>query len=484
MAIPFYGSPGDCFNRIGKAGAVLVNAYNNQQTQLTALTNTTTGVVAQYDAESDLQAQVGASYIGILNSIGAATGPTMAGLIQTTLNRMVFRDLSQLNQNLTSVNLQASLKEIVRQMNQQGVTIQSSTVTATVTQFAAYASVGNGVLVVSTRREDGLTQENSYAEVLTATCTQDSYLGGATEGNEGFTITGEGNQPNIFAFDWPLGSNSSVTYSAIDGNSDNSAGNILTNSGFNDWTGSLPTATLDNWTLALGTYGTTIIENQSIVFDGDASVELIGDGATLVSFYQDFDSSSGTAGTLSPLSQYAVNLWLRRDGTPAAAGVLQVELVDQNNNAVTDASGNANTFTVNLTALTTSFVAYSGTFRTPQVEPTAGYRIRLRLTTAITTGRSVYLDKLGLGLTTAQYLSGPATAVFAGSTPFVQANGDDPGPPTRGDIASAVITNTLGGASTPFGNMQTLIAAATGSAQMNLLLPSSAVPSVPNSVIT
>lgn len=486
MAIPLNGSTGDLYNRLGKVAAVVVNALNAQQTQLTALTNTTSGVVAQYNAESDLQAQAGGQYANLLNGLGASFGAPMAQLFADTVNRMVFRDNPQIAQNLQSVNLVASLRELIRQMRAAGATVQSSTIGTTLTQFAAFGSTGNGVLRVSTYREDGVVNENSFPETLTATCTQDSYLGGATAGNEGFTLTGVGSAGSPFDFDWPLGSNAEVGFSAIDGNSDNTAGNLLTNSGFESWTGTIPTATLDNWTLAAGAWGTNASENQSIVYDGTASLEIIGDGTTNFSLTQAFDSSSGTEGQLDELAQYSVNLFIRRDGMAAASGTLTVDLIDGNGNVVSDAAGTANSFTVDLTALTTSFAAYGGTFRTPAVAPVStgsGLRIRLRLTAALTAGRSVYLDKLALGQMTPAYLGGPSVAVFAGSTPFVQANGDDPGPPTRGDIATAAISNNFGGASTPAGNFQTAFWMMAGTQENNLLLPVSATPSISNALI-
>ncbi len=94
-----------------------------------------------------------------------------------------------------------------------------------------------------------------------------------------------------------------------------------------------------------------------------------------------------------------------------------VELVDSTGTIIKDANGVNNTFTLDLTTLTTQYAAYNGVFRTPIVLP-ASQKIRLRQTTALTTGRSIYLDKLAMSVMNQLAPSEIFLSIFAGSIPF------------------------------------------------------------------
>lgn len=468
MTLPLYGAVGDLFNRLGKLGLLVSNVGSFQSTLLTSMTNTSTGVVAQYNAESDLQAIMGGAYQGLLSSLESPSQLSQQ-LATLTLNRMVFRDQPQANQTLTQIDLTSSLLYLIQQMKSQGATVLAMTITTTP---VAFVGTGNGVIVMSNKRAiDGLVCENSFSETLTVLCTQDSYIGGATAGNEGFTITGEGQQEDVFAFDWPLGSNCSTGCNAIDSNSDATAGNILTNSGFDAWTSNLP----DNWTALTGTTpGTNLFEESSIVYDptsGGKALRFLGDGATNLGIAQIFNSTTGTTGTLSALTQVGFNIFMRRDGVAPAAGVLQVELVNGSGTIIKDANNANNSFTIDLTALTTVYTSYTGTFRLPHVLPSSMY-IRYRMTTPLTNNRSVYLDASALGLMTQLYTSGPSLAVFSGSVPFVQ-----------GDYSYSTVTNSYGSGGT-LTTWQVLFNRLFSMQQLDLLLPSSATPSIPDSAIS
>lgn len=464
MAISFASAVGNLNNRIGRLGALLVNLRNYQNTQLSKMTNTTTGVVAQYNAESDLQAIVGGNYISELN-IPESIGSMVQSAAIQTINRVVYRDRAINGQTLTQVNLLGSLQDVILQMKQQGASVQACTVGATT---AAFTGTGNGAVNVSTRRpSDGLVVENTIAETVTITCTSDSYIGGSTEGNEGFTATGQGSQTDVFAFNYPLGSNCVLGLNAIDGSQDNNAGNLLTNSSWEDWTSNVP----DNWTLVAGAAGTNIVRSTT-AYDGAYAVECAGDGTTNFNITQTFDLSAGTLGELSPLTQYGFNMWWRRDGVAAGSGVMTIDLIDGSNNIIQDANSQNNTFTVDLTALTATYTAYQGVFRTPLVLPST-IKIRIRLTTALTAGRSVFFDRGSLGIMQRLYVGGPAVCVYSGSVPF-----------RGGDYSLLTLTNNLGGGSTPYSSFQPLYNILFGMLQSNLLLPSSASsPTISDSLI-
>lgn len=466
MPLSFNNATGNLFNRLGKLAALIKNAKSYQTTQQTAMINTTTGVVAQYNGEPDIQALMGSAYIGQLNGFGGI-GSLAQSIARSTINRMVFRDNPQLFQTLTTAQTLTSLQEVIRQMKTAGATVLAMTVAATATAFAGR---GNAAVVVSVRRPlDGLVLENAFAETIKLVCTDDSYTGNATAGNETVRATGTGQQTDLFAFDWPLGSDGQTDLQAIDGNSDVSGGNLLTNSGFANFTSNVP----DNWTLSVGTAGTHVFKETGLVYDSGAALRLAGDGSTLVALQQTFNSASGTLGVLEPAEQYPVNLFLRRDGTAAAAGVLTVELVDGSGVVIKDNNNADNSFTINLTTLTTDYTAYNGVFRTPTIMPSS-YAIRYRMSTALSNGRSVYLDKAAVGEEMDQlYTGGPYLAVFAGSIPLL-----------KDDLATVAITNSRGSGGTLDTWQTAMFRLFNNEIQgEELLLPSSATPTIADALI-
>lgn len=468
--LSFANAPGNYFNLVGKLGALIANIRTHQLVQLTAMTDLTTGVVGQLENESDIEAQMGSAYIGILSGVEGAA-QTAIQIAASYLDRIVYRDQpnQRINQNLTTVNLQASLLELIRQMGLAQATVLAAVITATPTGFTGY---GNGAVVVSVKRpSDGLVLENSFAETLEFVCTQDSYTGGATAGNETIQVTGQGSEPDIFAFDWPLGSNATLSLSAIDGNESNNAGNLLANSGFSDWT--ITANVPDFWTLNIGTAGTSIYQENTIVFDGSASsLAIVGDGTTQVQLNQVFnDGLLGTSTELVPLTQYAYNLFIRRDGIASGNGILTVELVDQNGNVIQDMAGAGNAFTIDLTQLTTVFMSYRISFRTPLIMPVTAY-IRMVTTTPLDIGRTVYLDRTALGLMQQFYTSGPFLACFSGGDNFA-----------AGDYAHATITNSRGAGGT-LNTFQTLCDRLYGLQQQDILIPSSSTPTISDLLIS
>jgi len=472
--LSFANATGNLYNRWGKLGALVKTVKSYQNTLLTAMTDTTTGVVAQYNTESDLQAEMGSSYIGILS----ATDGTIAALVQQlatdTVNRAVYRDNPQLNQTLTNGNLLTSINEVIRQMKIANATILQATVTATVQAGAVppsnFIGTGNGFVVVSVNRPfDGRMLENAYAEKLTFTCTADSYTGNATAGNEQFSVSGVGAETDYFGFDWPLGSNASINQTAIYSNVDNTNNNLLVNGSFNNFT---VTANLpDSWTFTAGVAGVTVFQENTLTYSGASALRILGDGVTLPSWSQAFGS---VAGSLAPLTQYAFNIVLRRDGAAPANGTLVFDWVDQNGVVILDAAGVANSLTVNCaTQLSTSYNAFNVAFRTPLILPTT-ISMRMHFTgTPLTTGRSVYLDFGALGVMQQLYTSGPYVATFSGSIPFI-----------AGDYGYAQITNSRGAGGT-LSTWQTLLAQffpqlVYGS---EILFPSSLTPTISDSLI-
>lgn len=164
-----------------------------------------------------------------------------------------------------------------------------------------------------------------------------------------------------------------------------------------------------------GTYTpATTTAGSANAFIGKA-VEFDSDGAQLTTLNQPV--------TLKALAQYAFNLWMLADVVPAA-GVITVDLVDGiGGTVVNDEAGTANSFTITCSALTTSFVAKNGVFRTPKIMPAAIY-LRIRISTAVSSGTSIYFDQAALVEMTEMYKGGPEAAIFSGKTPMRKAATD------------------------------------------------------------
>lgn len=466
----FQGSPGAVFNAFGKLGVLIKQAASCQAAQKTNYIDQTNGVVAQLVAQPDIQAVIGSSYINDLS--GPETSCVTAQQVaQLYLNRLVFLDNPQPFQDMQSVNLSASINEMIRQMKIAGQTVLRMSIGTTVNgNFTnTNATPGNAVIVVSTKRpSDGAVLENSFAETIQVTCAADSYSGNQTAFNELFTVTGENSQGDVFAYNWPLGSGANTTTSAIDGGTSNGSGNLLTNSGFATFTSNTP----NNWTITVGTAGTNIFKETSLIFTGAAALKITGDGSsTLTSLQQQFNNAAGTGGALTLQTQYGVNLWLRGGASPPAQGVLQVDLVDQNGTIINDEGGAPNSFTIDLTTLTSTYQPFNGAFRTPIVMPTSQY-LRLHLTTSLPNGVSVYVGKVSLGSMTQLYTSGPFLSIHAGSIPSVQ-----------NDYTSVSITNSLGAGGTK-STFQVLCNQLFGLQPSDILIPSAAVPTISDNLIS
>jgi len=151
------------------------------------------------------------------------------------------------------------------------------------------------------------------------------------------------------------------------------------------------------------------------VYGGGRALELDSDGSELTTLYQRIRPAALTA--------YAVNLWAKCDVAPAV-GVVTLDLVDGIGGTVLqDAAGSNCSVSFNAASLTTSWQTLDAlssgecVFRLPEVLPTVVY-FRLRISTAVSSGTSVYLDRASLVQMAPLYRGGPLAAAFAGAEPF------------------------------------------------------------------
>lgn len=372
---------------------------------------------------------------------------------------------------LPQQTLAAAMQWLANQMTTDAQSVSKPAITAT--PAANAANTGKGLVTATVLGTNGLQQDYiQFNETIKFSCSSDAQTGGATAGQERFTALGAGAESNALMWDWPLGSGLSGSLSAVDALQNNSGGQKLQNGAGQTWTS--PSTGPDNWLILTGTAGTQLVQaTGSNVYKGNSGFSFVGDaGNTLTAITQAFGAtpvSSGNAGgtqaTLTPNTQYALNLFLKVSSVPAA-GALAIDLTDGSNNILNDAAGNPNTLSIALTAATTGFVAYNAFFRTPAVVPSSGYRLRVRLSTALTSGVSAYFGHIGFSPATQLYPGGPFVQLWSGYPNF---------------IANDSLTLTT--ANTYASKWALLLDRLFGMRSLGLQLPSSATPTIADSLI-
>lgn len=286
--------------------------------------------------------------------------------------------------------------------------LQSQMKTATTTYFEANtvsASVtatnltGTGNVVTSTKDGLGNNLENMLAEVIRINCSSNS-----SAGSESIRFRGEESISDKLSHRWPLGSGCDRTLTSLVASS---SSNLVSNGTFETFTvANIP----DNWTIAVGSAGSQVYSESSTVYTGSKALKIAGDGSTLTQLTQ-------TLTGLSAQVPYAVNFYCKCSGTPAA-GVLTIDLYD-GSAVINDEAGTANSFTVALTSLGTTYVAKSGTFRLPDPVPST-VKLRIRLSTALSNTYNLFVDNLAMQqmvqLDTSNPGATPFVSVFGGAT--------------------------------------------------------------------
>lgn len=458
---------------------------------------------------------------------------TLQQFTSSLLIEMIDADNPQPNKSLNTAMI-----ELIVQMEASSDSVNASTVTVSVSADAG--NTGDGVIIHSTKRGDGLAQENMIAEDVEVVATSDG-LAAALQFN------GEASVQSLTA-EWPKGSGSKTSITAI------AAGSGLVLNGNMENENDLADAP-DNWIVSVGTVGTTLkmtnVEVQTLtvtgtpttgiyywsishggvtkttgalaynasgsilqsairalpgfknvtvsssgttpdfthtvtftgaggnlnqhtiiehtdsgtytpattvagsanVFAGGKAVELDSDGAELTTLNQRLSN-------LEPETAYAMSLWALADVVPAA-GVITINLVDGiGGTVIQDKQSVDNSFTFNAADLLTTWqhlddlVSGEIVFRTPTVVPDIVY-LRIRISTAVSAGTSVFIDHVDLTKMTALYAGGPLAAVFSGATAF-----------KKQDAWTVTTTNDRDGAIQEWYNRNFNMA------QLGLLLPS------------
>lgn len=274
----------------------------------------------------------------------------------------------------------------------------------------------------STTNRNGIQSDYCANETLTVTCTSDQNSG-LTAGSETLAVQSSSPvNPNDFVTAPPSGANASLTMV----NPVVTSQNLLTNSDFQNFT---VTANLpDGWLALSGTVGTTIKEGALPYYSqaGDtACLQFASDGTTQISIAQTFGTgTNGNGVTLNTNvtgsnNVYAVGFWVKQSGTSAAAGTLTVDLIDSAGSpaVVTDDAGNSNSVALAYTSITTSYALTTAFFRIPKSlsSYTLPLRIRVRESTAFTSGTNVNVTGMFMSQATQIYAGGPYAVAVRGN---------------------------------------------------------------------
>lgn len=252
----------------------------------TTIPNDITAIINQYNLVS--QNPTLAATIAQLNQSGASSYQSGASGFQSILQTFAQQYLiavTNLDNPQPDNSLTTALKECIRQMKLQGVFLKKSTVT--LSAAAGGSNNGDGVCVTTTKRGDGLVQENTIAETILGVCQATSLTGA-------FQFLGQqAAAAGAFSLgqDFPAGSGCTKSITPVDANV---ATSLLKNGGMETWTNAnIP----DNWLLSVGTIGTqtkqTIVDVQTLTITG---------ASTSGAYQLQYTNAAGKAQTTSPLA--------------------------------------------------------------------------------------------------------------------------------------------------------------------------------------
>lgn len=398
MAVQLTGL-GGLFTRLGKIGRIAQSIAGSEAALIAPFFN----LINQYD--STLQYAI--APVSLIEDRCVRNNSSVMAFAQqlatTTVLGMVSADVPVIT------TLPLALQELRRQMLVYNQSVAKCNLS--INPVALQNKTGNGVLVTTTKRGDGLTNDNMIAEQPRLICTADSYTGGATVGSEQFTFTGDPQNAGVWDYDWPQGSNAFVGFNAVRSSQYGSAtGNILVNGDFGNGV-----AANKSWTLTGGAFGTDVIQSSQS-YQGLNALEFAPTNKTLT-LVQTFGSAAGSSVVPTPLTSYAINFWLAAMTGTVTTGTLVIELIDGNNALINDAQGTPNQFTIDLTTVPLTYTPYNAVFRLASPPP-ATVQLRFRLSVGVQ-GTGVLLDSVAMTAVTQAYTGGPGLALFSGSIPFV-----------------------------------------------------------------
>lgn len=296
---------------------------------------------------------------------------------------------------LPALTIESALAELRRQMLAASASVDANEPSATFTPGGSNA--GTGTVVVSLKTEKGETLQFVYPEDIEGTVT-----GNTTAGAESWSFRGESARASKLHPLWPGGSGSTKT---VTSRLPTATQSKVTNGGFETAGGDANNAS--GWTASVGTVPTHHLRDTGTAYRGTCAWKFIGDGSTLHAITQ------AVTANVAARTHYAVLIRHKASAAPST-GVLTIDLYD-GSSTIQDEAGTNSSFTVDLTALTTSWSVSTGVFILPDPLP-AAVTLRLRCTTAIQTGKNVFIDDICLLPMTRLYTGGPYVCPIGGAT--------------------------------------------------------------------
>jgi len=313
-------------------------------------------------------------------------------------------------------DIDRTIREIYRDMEAQGETINDSVVTIGAPSVPDPGNVGNGT-TNTTGILDGVTppspgipafllwdrKQTAFpvpSEMMTLTCIADEDTDGTPEGHEIFLWEGQPATNGIFG--WKTeGSGISVQISTAQ------AAETLANRDFESWNGAnIP----NNWSIEAGVAGTEIIQETADVdvHRGTSALKLVGTGAN-IRLIQELPSEAGSF--LAPNLRMYFSVYIK------AAGVTTGTLTIQMESPSGGFTAGASSIVLNATALglLTNFTLHNFSMPLPGSLPED---LRWVIRYEGTPDGEVWIDSMGLA--PYAYANGIGIAINAGDISFVR----------------------------------------------------------------
>lgn len=424
MAVTLVGT-GGLYKRLGALAGGVANVVSLQGGTATTdvaagASMTTRGTTLEsYWAESPALSVYLDTHWQTISSWRSAQSSLFQGFKRLAENVLI--EQVHLDNPLPTKTVDTAMRELIRQMRAAATDINASSISAGSQTASTPTPTGTTKLVISLKNEEGYKYQTSFAETIKFTCTSDAQTGGATARNESFAARGKAAVSDVSNYLYSAsGSGCNKTFTVTDSQSNNTRNNLLYNSGFDSFNS---TNYPGSWVIATGAVTTNVLAAGSGYTGGNA-LRILGDaGGTLTKVTQAFDTtantttagSGGTPAELEPLTVYHVSLFVKRDNA-LSAGNIRVSLTDGSGTVTTNVAGDNNEFDIDATALTASYVHYSGAFQTPAVIPSTGFKLAIALTTAIDDADSVFIDDVSMCEATQLYNGGPWVSAHAGDT--------------------------------------------------------------------
>lgn len=376
------------FTRLGQYVGLLngVNAYRGGTTD-GQLVKDTQDLLAQLDGDTPAIRATASAVLSGFPGAQSSLGSFLTAVQKAAQSLLI----TQVNNDtpLVQQTVAYALAVLKTQMLAAGDYVNPNTLGATVTP--AGGNNGNGAIVCGLRDQRGFQLDNLLAETLQVSCTAESAGAGS------LTLLGAATQSDILNWAWPGGSGCNKTLTSLDAAS---LSNLVAGGAFDSFTANVPAS----WTVSVGTAGTDF-GAAGAGYKGANALKLIGGTTVLTSLTQGLT-------TLAARTPYALNFWCKADVVPAS-GVLQIDLYN-GTAIITDEAGNNCSLAINLSGLTTGYVAHNAVWQIADPLPST-VTLRVRLTTAIPTGSNVFVDQMTLQAATqlGQYLGDTIYAAVA-----------------------------------------------------------------------